>query len=604
MDLVADIKFIRKVIQTSLLNGAQRESFVKRLNSIERRWNDRNLYVGIVGEFSSGKSTLINALIGQDYFVTNSIQGTTTVITSIRYGSSTNLELRYKNGETEKYSNNKLSLIERFLPHDYSQLSFADKIRIKAGDIFRLNGKDDLMLKIFDVVTTSNDISEELDEVVVYYPSDFLKDGIVLIDTPGTDSLIDTHTEITCNAISNKCDLALVIIPALNPVSITLSDFISENLGHFISHCHFLVTKIEMIRESERQKHLIGVANRLIAMNELNNPHVIAAPTLLSLEKRGIIERTGLLDKLSNNEKDSLISQYDSDISNLLTNIYKNKDTSKAETVARQFHILLNDILSDLNKLYEEKKELLLKKQSNRTASLETLLNSLNRTEISTIYDVALDRVKSKFSSERCSFERDVFSYISNADSKDEIQGSMTSVMATERGQQYFQTCYNYTIEQTKWIMSYCEDAVCKLGNSFREAYSIEPLEYGHGLDAHTISMKAYKNSFSTSSLSTFLLKRMFIKKDTIREEMRDAVRSYLITKFDGLFNHYSSKIIKLNEKLCKSIDKLIQQYNRKFTKVINARIERELEIEKSISGEISYISNQIKEIQRILTQY
>lgn len=139
MNLAADIKFIRKIIQTSLLYGARRESFVKRLDSIERRWNDRNLYIGIVGEFSSGKSTLINALIGQDYFVTNSIQGTTTVITSIRYGNSINLELRYKNGEIARYSSNKLSLIERFLPKDYLQLSFADKIRIKTGDIFSLN---------------------------------------------------------------------------------------------------------------------------------------------------------------------------------------------------------------------------------------------------------------------------------------------------------------------------------------------------------------------------------------------------------------------------------------------------------------------------------
>lgn len=67
MNLAADIKFIRKVIQTSLLYRARRELFVKRLDSIERRWNDRNLYVSIVGEFSSGKSTLIDELIGQEY---------------------------------------------------------------------------------------------------------------------------------------------------------------------------------------------------------------------------------------------------------------------------------------------------------------------------------------------------------------------------------------------------------------------------------------------------------------------------------------------------------------------------------------------------------
>lgn len=565
MNIPADIRLIRKVIRTSLLSEIQQQSLLTRLDSIERRWNDSNLYVGIVGEFSSGKSTLINSLIGQDYFVTNCVQGTTTVITSIRYGNSINLELRYKNGEIIKYSSNKLSLIERFLPDDYARLSFADKIKIKAGDFLSLNGKDVYMLKIFDIVTTSNEISTELDEVVVYYPSDFLKNGIVLIDTPGTDSLIDTHSEITRNAIANKCDLAFVIVPALTPVSITLSDFISENLEHCINYCHFLVTKIEMIKERERQNHLAGVAKRLISMNEIDNPHVIAAPTLLSLENRGIIEQTGLLNGLSSNEIEYLMSKYDKDISNLFAHINESKDVSKKKAIGRQLHDLINDVLSDLNILLTEKRELLHEKQSNRTIPLESLLSKLNRKDISYIHEIALDRIRSKFSSERSAFERYVYSDISNADSIVEIQGSMTSESSIKMGQQYFQTCYNYTVEQTIWILSYCNDAIRKFGNIFRETYSIEPLKYSSGLDANSISTKAYMSSFSTSSLSTFPLKRMFVKKDTIRDEMREAVRNYLIAKFDGLYGYYSSKVIKLNEKLCKSVDKLIQQYNKKF---------------------------------------
>lgn len=604
MNISADIKLIRKVIRTSLLRGIQQQSFITRLDSIERRWNDSNLYVGIVGEFSSGKSTLINSLIGQDYFVTNCVQGTTTVITSIRYGNSINLELRYKNGEIVKYSSNKLSLIERFLPDDYAKLSFANKMKIKAGDFLSLNGRDVYMLRIFDIVTTSNEISKELDEVVVYYPSDFLKNGVVLIDTPGTDSLIDTHSEITRNAIANKCDLAFVIVPALTPVSITLSDFISENLEHCINYCHFLVTKIEMIKERDRQNHLAGVAKRLINMNEIDNPHVIAAPTLLSLENRGIIEQTGLLNGLSSNEIEYLMSKYDKDISYLFAHIHDSKDASKKRAISRQLHDLINDVLSDLNKLLTEKRELLHKKQSNRTIPLERLLNKLNIKDISSIHEIALDRIRTKFSSERSTFERDVYSDISNADSKDEIQGSMTSESSIKMGRQCFQACYIYTVEQTNWILSYCNDEIRKFGNIFRDTYSIEPLEYRNGLDANSISIKVYKSSFSTSSLSTFLLKRMFIKKDTIREEMREAVRNYLIAKFDGLYNHYSSKIIKLNEKLSKSMDKLIQQYNKKFTKIIRARIEQELEIEQSISNEIDYIGKQIIDIKKFSTTY
>ncbi len=104
-----------------------------------------------------------------------------------------------------------------------------------------MNRKDIFMLKIFDIITTSNEISKEISEVVVFYPSDFLKNGIVLVDTPGTDSLIPMHTEITKWALMKKCNLALVIIPSSSPVSKTLSDFISENLEHCIDYCHFFI---------------------------------------------------------------------------------------------------------------------------------------------------------------------------------------------------------------------------------------------------------------------------------------------------------------------------------------------------------------------------
>lgn len=600
MNLSTDITTIRQIIKSSLLDDSQKQSFIKRLDSIERRWSDGYLYVGIVGEFSSGKSTLINALIGQDYFVTNSLQGTTTVITSIRYGSSINLELRYKNGEIVKYSNHKLAMIEQFLPEEFSCLSFIDKLRIKTGDFLSLNGKDDFMLKIFDIVTTSNIISKELDEVTVYYPSDFLKNGIVLIDTPGTDSLIPEHTEITKNAIANKCNLAFVIIPALTPVSITLSDFISENLEHCINHCHFLVTKIEMIRD-DRQAHLIGVSKRLINSLEIETPHVIAAPTLLSLEERQIIEQTGLLSKLSRREKDALISTYNKDIANLFSKIHENKSKSKQVSTEKLLKDLLSNFLIELNKLLENKETLLRRKQSNRTIPLETLLSHLNQKDLAAAHELVLDRIKSHFSSERIAFEQKVYSDISDADTKNEIQDSIRSESAIKLGQSCFRSCFNYVIEQTNWLISYYRDSVKKMENEFKTSYELETLELTPVIDSSSISFRNYKNSFSTSSLSTFPLKRMFIKKDTIRSEMRVAVREYLITKFDKLFNQYSFKVIKCDEKLIKQVDKLLQQYARKFTKKINSRIAQELEIEKSIVAEITLIKNHVHDIEIIM---
>ena len=355
MEVVQTIQILRDIIKASLLSDSIKLSLTQKVDTIEYRWKDKNLYVGIVGEFSSGKSTLINALIGQDYFVTNCLQGTTTITTSIRYGNSINLELKYKNGEVKSYSKNKLALIEKYLPEIYSHLSLGDRIKIMAGDFFGMNKKDEFMLKIFDIVTTSNEISNEMDEIVVYYPSDFLKNGIVLIDTPGTDSLMPNHTEITKSTLKNKCNLALVIIPSNSPVSITLSDFISDNLEHCIDYCSFLLTKIELLRnDKEREELMKGVSIRLQYSLDIDNPHIIAAPTLLSLEERGIIEPTGKLTYLSKEQRTYLIDNFNRDMIQLFQNLSEKKQSAIYSTVSKLLKEFTEEVSNNLKNVVKE----------------------------------------------------------------------------------------------------------------------------------------------------------------------------------------------------------------------------------------------------------
>ena len=88
------IETIEKVIHNSNFTVEKRERYDKSLNKIRSRTKDSNIYLGVVGEFSSGKSTLINALIGADFFVTNAVQGTTTVVTKLAYSNNINLVLK------------------------------------------------------------------------------------------------------------------------------------------------------------------------------------------------------------------------------------------------------------------------------------------------------------------------------------------------------------------------------------------------------------------------------------------------------------------------------------------------------------------------------
>lgn len=605
MEILTAVKDIHKVIKNCLLSDYQKQSFMSKLNSIESRWYDTNLYVGIVGEFSSGKSTLINSLIGRDYFVTNSLQGTTTVVTSICYGKEVNLELRYKNGVVEKYSSNKLSMIEKFLPDDYAKLSFSDKIKFKAGDIFSANGKDNFMLKIFDLVTTSNSLAEELDEVVVHYPSEFLRGGIVLLDTPGTDSLNPKHTEITVNALANKCNIAFVIIPSDSPVSMTLSDFISQNLNHCIDDCHFLLTKIELVRkEKDREELMSWVTNRLKDNLGVDNPHVIAAPTLLSLEEKNSVSPSGLLEDLKQNAKDILVRKYDEEIAHLFQHLSDVKKQLLHASVCKRLENVTAQLLCDLTELSARKQNDLQDRQLSRTLPLGNLLDRVDKRDLSMNLSVALDRIKSNFSEVRSEFESVVDDLISEADTKTEIQKAIRTEKAVSKGIASFKECYEHVIQQTNWLIESYKSAVAKFNNDFENHYSLQPLEYFPDADSKSIVLKEYKDSFSSFPLSTFPLKRMFIKKETIRAEARQVMGIYIEKSLQKLNEYYLPKISKIDEKLSKQLDKLLQQYLRKFTKVINSRIKQEFELEKMLEAEIKLINQHIMEVQNLPSQY
>lgn len=93
------------VVKKSLLTENVQSSFSDQLTRIKRRISDDKIYIGIVGEFSSGKSTLINSLIGNDFFRTNSLQGTTTTITKLEYGNKVDLKNEFSNGNSSEIKN-------------------------------------------------------------------------------------------------------------------------------------------------------------------------------------------------------------------------------------------------------------------------------------------------------------------------------------------------------------------------------------------------------------------------------------------------------------------------------------------------------------------
>ncbi|HEX3660390.1 MAG TPA: dynamin family protein [Acidobacteriaceae bacterium] len=158
--------------------------FRPRIGSLAGRMEDNNLEVALFGRVSSGKSSLLNALLGTDVLPVG-VNPITAVPTRLRYGSVLRAAVTYGDGRSE------------ILPVDL---------------LGRLVSEKDNPGNLRNVV-----------RAIVEIPSRRLKQGIVLVDTPGLGSLARNGAAETL-AYLPVCDLALLLIDA----GATLND---EDIG-------------------------------------------------------------------------------------------------------------------------------------------------------------------------------------------------------------------------------------------------------------------------------------------------------------------------------------------------------------------------------------
>lgn len=154
---------INKLIEISeYLNDNESVIQLKRLaDSLE----DNSYILSIMGEFSAGKSSLINNLFGKQILPVHKTE-TTARITFIKYGEEERVELVYVDGTSEFVS------IEESL------------------DMWQTGEKADLV--------------KNIESIMISLPSDLLKNGLIIADTPGINTVIDKHIELTENLIASS----------------------------------------------------------------------------------------------------------------------------------------------------------------------------------------------------------------------------------------------------------------------------------------------------------------------------------------------------------------------------------------------------------------
>ena len=220
---------------------ATKRSLEKQLAAIVEKQNDKLLNISVIGEFSTGKSSFINALVGYELLAVNVIQGTTVAITIIEYSEDFSITLTNFSGRCSKMVYKSINSLRQQL-HIY---------------------------------TTDPAYAKNINYVTVTLPSDILKNGYRIIDTPGTNSLELWHEEITRHAIRELSDLSIILTDATQPMPVTLISFVDNTLGDSIKNCAFVANKIDRIREKERDGIIKFIGKKICQSFEIEEPIVL-----------------------------------------------------------------------------------------------------------------------------------------------------------------------------------------------------------------------------------------------------------------------------------------------------------------------------------------
>ncbi len=162
-----------------------------RVAAIRDRLRSARLRVLVAGEAKRGKSTLVNAFLGQPVLPVG-VTPLTAVATTVRYGDNPHAEVRFADGHEEK--------------HPYAAL---DDLVTERGNPANRRG---------------------IASVTVYVDAPILADGVELVDTPGTGSVFAWDTEAAHEALETM-DAAVFVLTADPPVSAGEQDLLRRVAG-------------------------------------------------------------------------------------------------------------------------------------------------------------------------------------------------------------------------------------------------------------------------------------------------------------------------------------------------------------------------------------
>ncbi len=249
--LVASLDAVESLLRDPALDSWPTRDDDLALLQATRARLERRFTLAVVGEFSSGKSYLLNALLGKTRYDANGrvagllatdINPSTATITELEFGLEEYAVAKYPSGRQERIP---LDGLSRF-------------VAVGKGD-----GRGELHGVSSD---TMSSLGEDIapDFVVVAIDSPFLRDGFVVADTPGLASLNPAHRRATLGYLP-RADAVLYLIDTQQPFTEGDASFLGL-IGEHVRTIFIVQTKIDLwkMRESDGREAWEAARARIV----------------------------------------------------------------------------------------------------------------------------------------------------------------------------------------------------------------------------------------------------------------------------------------------------------------------------------------------------
>ena len=189
------------------------------LAALHGRLLEERLQVAVLGQFKRGKSTFLNALVGENLLPTGVVP-LTAIATFIHWAAEPRVRVSYLDGRApdEPPAANTAQVREELSRFVTEEANPRNYLRVARVDVF--------------------------------YPAPILRHGVVLIDTPGVGSTLRHNTDAALEVLP-ECDAAFFVLSVDPPVTEAELAYL-ERVRPTVARLFFVLNKIDYLGEGER----------------------------------------------------------------------------------------------------------------------------------------------------------------------------------------------------------------------------------------------------------------------------------------------------------------------------------------------------------------